>query len=169
LKELDHLADSLLLLCSKTFAPYWTITVLLVESTIFAFMAAEHSRLCLPPVVLTVPLGPRNLLQFFQPNTARPVLHSAYLYKWGAFYLPDSFGSGSFRWFNTALLHSSLPHCAGNLVVYALISAPFELRVGTVDTAVVWVLTALGGTLAHAAFGKPCSHRVLAPQQAAVL
>ena len=165
-QEVSSVGDGIYKLFSKTFAPYWTIIVIVVESTMFAFMAGEHSRLCwydyandgevlLPRAAR--PIGPDNLLLYLEPGTETTLLETTYLHNWGAFHLPTSTRSGGYRWLTTAFLHISLAHCTGNLIVYAALSAPFELRVGTRDSIAVWFLTAIGGTLAQAGYGNPCT------------
>jgi membrane associated rhomboid family serine protease len=161
-KELRDEAVSLLDLVARTLAgpvaPFFTIFVVVIMCTLFSFLAAESSRLCLGGDGGERPVGPANLFAYLHPGGPVTLIDARYLYLWGAFFLPSATTShGLFRWCSSSFLHMSLRHCLSNMTMYAAISAPFEMRVGTLRLAVVWAASALGGTITQAAMGNACA------------
>lgn len=156
-EELTSLADLAQQLAARpAVAPLWTMTILTVMVSVFSFLAAESSHLCFgaPPR----PVGPHNFFDYLKPGGGVTLIDARYLYIWGAFFLPSAVRAhGAGRWFSNAFLHLSLRHCLSNMATYAVVSAPLEMRVGTVRLAAVWLASALGGTVAQAAMGEPCA------------
>ena len=156
--EFASLLEAANAVSAKTVAPFWTIAMLIVMCSLFSFIAAESSRLCFgAPGADPRPMGPWNMYLFIKPGGPVTVIDTQYLYAWGAFFLKDAVHSrGLFRWITNSFLHLSLRHCMSNMIIYCVMSAPFEMHVGTCRMVAVWFASALGGTFTQAVLGDPC-------------
>ena len=156
--EWASLLEAAAVVSSKTVAPFWTMFILIVMCTLFSFIAAESSRLCFSVDQPARPVGPRNLCDFLRPGGGVTLINPQYLYAWGAFYLPEaSLPRGVSRWITNSFLHLSLRHCMSNMSTYCIVSAPFEMHVGTINVMLIWFASALGGTFCQSVFGDPCT------------
>lgn len=156
--EFASLFEAVNAISSKTVAPFWTIAMLIVMCSLFSFIAAEFSRLCFEDTdAAPRPLGPQNIFMYIKPGGQVTVINTQYLYAWGAFFLNDAVHPrGLYRWITNSFLHLSLRHCMSNMIIYCVMSAPFEMHVGTCRMVAVWFASALGGTFTQAVLGDPC-------------
>lgn len=81
-----------------------------------------------------------------------------YLLAWGGRTGPTlAARGGAYRWFSSSLLHVTIRHVAGNLLLLAALGFPLEARFGSLRIAVLWVVAAAGGALLSAAVEDPCT------------
>ena len=118
-----------------------TPTLIFLTVMTFAFMAASTKGCHVGPELIA-----RLSTVTFDATEA---------HLWGARYLPSDFESVA-RWLTNVFVHASFNHMIVNAIFLMICGVAYERAVGPFRSAIVFLLSALGGSFMAAAFESPC-------------
>jgi membrane associated rhomboid family serine protease len=140
---------------SSAHVPVWTFLMVLCNTSVFFFMAAEW-RVEEQGLGWTAGMG--NMYNYLSPTEGTIVFSAPFLIKWGARSLWRIFERREWwRWFSSNVVHTSLRHCMSNMLTFALFGTMLERTYGLRLIAVVWVLSAFSGNMFASTFESPCA------------
>ena len=160
----------------QRYSALFTGAIVLGMSFLFAFMAGDYDTWqrspagvaagaaagagvgAPPPPAAAAPWGPSKLVQWltFWKLSQATTFNPAYLYAWGARYLPSVAAGQWWRLFASFCLHSSFAHLLSNMLLFLLLAAPLEHTYGPLRVGAVFLAAAFGANFLSMAFEDAC-------------